>query len=196
MMETHRKRKGEVKLVIPYVLSALITRSGIRDNASVIFTNFDMLHASVLPHEELWRRFITLPVFDLPICDHFYNRFLTNLKLVAVDELHYYHGLFGRYGNIDPKAPMHTANLLFAVMSLLFCGGYGESAQPWAVSVYTAWFGKQADAHPSDRRSLFVSCSATIGQPGRHMRNMFGVEVRLTHDVPRRNGAKLAYRTS
>jgi hypothetical protein len=67
----------------------------------------------------------------------FHNRFLTNLKLVAVDELHYYHGLFGRYGNIDLKPPMHTANLLFAVMSLLFCGGYGESAQPWAVSVYT-----------------------------------------------------------
>jgi ATP-dependent helicase YprA (DUF1998 family) len=71
MMETRRKSKGEVKRVTPYVLPALITGSGIRDNASVIFTNFDMLHASVLPHEELWRRFVTALEFDLSICDPF-----------------------------------------------------------------------------------------------------------------------------
>ncbi|KAH9946253.1 P-loop containing nucleoside triphosphate hydrolase protein [Epithele typhae] len=53
-------------------------RPVIRESASVIFTNFDMLHASILPHEDTWRRF------------------LKNLKLVAVDELHYYHGTFGR----------------------------------------------------------------------------------------------------
>ncbi|EPQ58049.1 P-loop containing nucleoside triphosphate hydrolase protein [Gloeophyllum trabeum ATCC 11539] len=55
------------------------SRREIRDTASVIFTNFDMLHASLLPHEDLWRRF------------------LKNLKLVAVDELHYYHQLFGSH---------------------------------------------------------------------------------------------------
>ncbi|TFY81755.1 hypothetical protein EWM64_g2254 [Hericium alpestre] len=54
-------------------------RRSIRENASIIFTNFDMIHASILPHEDLWRRF------------------LKNLKIVAVDELHYYHGLFGSH---------------------------------------------------------------------------------------------------
>ncbi|KAH9901228.1 DEAD/H helicase [Cubamyces lactineus] len=54
-------------------------RAGIRENASVIFTNFDMIHASILPHEDSWRRF------------------LKNLKIVAVDELHYYHGIFGSH---------------------------------------------------------------------------------------------------
>ncbi|KAH8108129.1 P-loop containing nucleoside triphosphate hydrolase protein [Cristinia sonorae] len=54
-------------------------RRGIRETASVIFTNFDMIHASILPHEDLWRRF------------------LQNLKLVAVDELHYYNGIFGSH---------------------------------------------------------------------------------------------------
>ncbi|KAJ8595607.1 DEAD H helicase [Rhizopogon salebrosus TDB-379] len=54
-------------------------RRTIRETASVIFTNFDMLHASILPHEELWRTF------------------LKNLKLVAVDELHYYSNLFGSH---------------------------------------------------------------------------------------------------
>ncbi|KAG1749078.1 DEAD H helicase [Suillus paluster] len=54
-------------------------RRTIRETASVIFTNFDMLHASILPHEELWRTF------------------MKNLKLVAVDELHYYSNLFGSH---------------------------------------------------------------------------------------------------
>ncbi|KAI1787885.1 P-loop containing nucleoside triphosphate hydrolase protein [Ganoderma leucocontextum] len=54
-------------------------RSGIRETSSVIFTNFDMLHASILPHEDQWRRF------------------MKNLKLVAVDELHYYHSIFGSH---------------------------------------------------------------------------------------------------
>ncbi|TDL27249.1 DEAD/H helicase [Rickenella mellea] len=54
-------------------------RAGIRDTASVIFTNFDMIHASILPHEDTWRKF------------------LKNLKLVAVDELHYYSNIFGSH---------------------------------------------------------------------------------------------------
>ncbi|KAJ3860339.1 DEAD/H helicase, partial [Lentinula novae-zelandiae] len=54
-------------------------RAGIRASASVIFTNFDMLHAAILPHEELWRSF------------------LKNLKLFVADELHYYSGTFGSH---------------------------------------------------------------------------------------------------
>ncbi|KZP01431.1 DEAD/H helicase [Calocera viscosa TUFC12733] len=52
-------------------------RQDIRENASIIFTNFDTLHASILPNEDAWRRF------------------LRNLKMVVVDELHYYSGLMG-----------------------------------------------------------------------------------------------------
>ncbi|KAJ7702373.1 hypothetical protein B0H17DRAFT_923441 [Mycena rosella] len=54
-------------------------RAGIRETASVIFTNFDMIHASILPHEDLWRTF------------------LKNLKIFAVDELHYYSGVLGSH---------------------------------------------------------------------------------------------------
>ncbi|KAJ6606558.1 P-loop containing nucleoside triphosphate hydrolase protein [Mycena vulgaris] len=54
-------------------------RAGIRETASVVFTNFDMIHASILPHEDLWRTF------------------LKNLKLFAVDELHYYSGVLGSH---------------------------------------------------------------------------------------------------
>ncbi|KAG9001135.1 hypothetical protein FRB90_011666 [Tulasnella sp. 427] len=52
-------------------------RQGIRETASVIFTNFDMIHVSILPHEDTWRRF------------------LKSMKLLVVDELHYYNGTLG-----------------------------------------------------------------------------------------------------
>ncbi|QRW17015.1 DEAD/DEAH box helicase [Rhizoctonia solani] len=54
-------------------------RNTVRQTASIIFTNFDMLHASIIPNEEHWRRF------------------LKNLHLVVVDELHYYTGAFGSH---------------------------------------------------------------------------------------------------
>jgi len=54
-------------------------RRDVKESASVIFTNFDMIHAAILPHEETWRRF------------------LKKLKVVAVDELHYYSGVFGSH---------------------------------------------------------------------------------------------------
>ncbi|KAF8721902.1 hypothetical protein AX14_010114 [Amanita brunnescens Koide BX004] len=54
-------------------------RAGIRDASSVIFTNFDMLHASILPHEELWRGFFQ------------------STKLFVIDELHYYSGLMASH---------------------------------------------------------------------------------------------------
>lgn len=54
-------------------------RAAIRKDASIIFTNFDTIHMSILPHEELWRGF------------------LRNLKLMAVDELHYYSDLMGSH---------------------------------------------------------------------------------------------------
>ncbi|QRW02955.1 DEAD/DEAH box helicase [Ceratobasidium sp. AG-Ba] len=54
-------------------------RAVIRKTASIIFTNFDMLHASILPNEEHWRRF------------------LKNLHLIVVDELHYYSNVFGSH---------------------------------------------------------------------------------------------------
>lgn len=53
-------------------------RERIRNQANVIFTNPDMLHANILPS---W--------------DKFWVPFLRNLKLIVVDELHVYSGWFG-----------------------------------------------------------------------------------------------------
>lgn len=59
--------------------TAMSDRNLIRDEARVIFTNPDMLHVTILPQEEKWRTF------------------LQNLKMVVVDELHVYNGLFGSH---------------------------------------------------------------------------------------------------
>ena len=54
-------------------------RNPIREEGRIIFTNPDMLHITILPQEGRWRTF------------------LQNLKLVVVDELHVYNGLFGSH---------------------------------------------------------------------------------------------------
>jgi len=54
-------------------------RSTIRKNASILLTNPDMLHQGILPHHTNW------------------NRFLSNLRFVVIDEIHTYRGVFGSH---------------------------------------------------------------------------------------------------
>ncbi|KAJ2307786.1 ATP-dependent 3'-5' DNA helicase [Coemansia sp. RSA 2706] len=54
-------------------------RNHIRQTASVILTNPDTLHASLLPNHSSW------------------HAFLTQLELVVIDELHVYQGQFGQH---------------------------------------------------------------------------------------------------
>ncbi len=59
-------------------------RNTIRNTARVLITNPDMLHQGILPHHPRW------------------VRFFSNLRLVVLDELHTYRGVFGS----------HVANVL------------------------------------------------------------------------------------
>ncbi len=52
-------------------------RKGVRAEARTLLTNPDMLHAGILPHHTLWRRL------------------LAGLRLVVIDEVHVYRGVFG-----------------------------------------------------------------------------------------------------
>lgn len=54
-------------------------RSGIRANARLLVTNPDMLHVGILPYHGSWARF------------------LSGLRLVVIDEMHTYRGVFGSH---------------------------------------------------------------------------------------------------
>ncbi len=54
-------------------------RSRVRKTANVILTNPDMLHYGILPHHGLW------------------SSFLSRLKYVVIDEMHYLRGMFGSH---------------------------------------------------------------------------------------------------
>lgn len=112
-------------------------RQRVRDQASIIFTNPDMLHLTILPQESSWRTF------------------LKNLKYVVVDELHVYNGLFGS----------HVAFIMRRLRRV--CATVGN------------------------RRSQFISCSATMANPEAHMKTIFGVDdVMLTNKDGSPNGRK------
>ena len=54
-------------------------RRRLRDRASVVLTNPDMLHQGILPHHGRW------------------GRFFQNLRFVVIDEVHAYRGVFGSH---------------------------------------------------------------------------------------------------
>ncbi|MBI2822841.1 MAG: DEAD/DEAH box helicase [Acidobacteria bacterium] len=74
-------------------------RRKIREQAHVVITNPDMLHGAILPHHPRW------------------VRFLRSLKLLVIDELHSYRGVFGS----------HVANVLRRLQRV--CAFYGSRPQ-------------------------------------------------------------------
>jgi len=80
------------------------TRRKLRDAASVLFTNPDMLHAALMPQHGRWARF------------------LAGLRVLVLDELHVYSGIFGS----------NMANLLRRFLRV--CGHYGSRPQIIACS--------------------------------------------------------------
>ena len=83
------------------------TRRKLRSGGSVIFTNPDMLHAALMPHHGQWARF------------------LARLKLLVLDELHVYSGIFGS----------NMTNLLRRLFRL--CVHYGSDPRIVACSATT-----------------------------------------------------------
>ncbi|MFM8558582.1 MAG: DEAD/DEAH box helicase, partial [bacterium] len=70
---------GEVRAGVYDGDTAASTRRKLRDEANVILSNPDMLHAGILPQHARWARF------------------LRNLRYVVVDEMHAYRGIFGSH---------------------------------------------------------------------------------------------------
>jgi DEAD/DEAH box helicase domain-containing protein len=74
-------------------------RRAIRERASIVLTNPDMLHAGILPHHTKWAK-----CFE-------------NLRYVVIDELHYCRGVYGS----------HLANILRRLKRI--CEFYGSNPQ-------------------------------------------------------------------
>lgn len=74
-------------------------RSSIRENASLVFTNPDMLHTGILPHHTRW------------------GEFFRHLRFVVIDEMHTYRGVFGS----------HVANVIRRLKRV--AGFYGSTPQ-------------------------------------------------------------------
>ena len=75
------------------------SRTKIRNTASVILTNPDMLHVGILPYHAKW------------------HAFLRSLRYIVIDELHVYRGIFGS----------HVAGVLRRLLRL--CEHYGSRPQ-------------------------------------------------------------------
>ncbi|KAG7897923.1 hypothetical protein KL935_004798 [Ogataea polymorpha] len=131
LAQDQRRSLKDLLNVIPFLRDMVVetydgdtekrAREHVRSSASVIFTNPDMLHHSILPSHQLWRRF------------------LVNLKYVVVDELHMYKGLFGCHFALVMRRLRRVCAML---------GNYNL---------------------------VFISCSATLKQPVRHMQDIFGL---------------------
>ena len=83
-------------------------RRAIRQRASIVLTNPDMLHTGILPHHTKWAK-----LFE-------------NLRYIVIDELHYYRGVYGS----------HFANILRRLKRL--CEFYGSKPQFIACSATIA----------------------------------------------------------
>ena len=93
-----------------------------------------MLHASILPYEENWRQCADRS--NIYSCaDPDFVRFLKNLKLVAVDELHYYSGVFGTCVWIRFYPITDCCSFSIIDTSLTLCVGCEEFARPLEVSL-------------------------------------------------------------
>lgn len=74
-------------------------RRAIRDRARAVLTNPDMLHQSILPNHDRWRRLFS------------------TLRFVVIDEMHTYRGVFGS----------HVANVIRRLQRI--CRHYGSAPQ-------------------------------------------------------------------
>jgi len=111
-------------------------RRKLRDGASVIFSNPDMLHAALMPQHGRWAAF------------------LARLRILVIDELHVYNGIFGS----------NAANLL---------------RRFWRVCEHYQGADKQECLSYRRGRPQVISCSATIGNPKQLGERLIGDEMTL-----------------
>ena len=142
-------------------------RAWVRRHANAVLTNPDMLHVGILPGHARWARF------------------LGNLRLVVVDELHTYRGIFGSHvalvlRRLRRLAAHYGANPTF-VFSSATIGNPGElasrltglpvttvddDASPAGAKQMVIWNPPLEDPEAGDRRSALLGGHRPAGGPG------------------------------
>jgi DEAD/DEAH box helicase domain-containing protein len=138
-------------------------RSAIRKEAHLVLTNPDMLHVGMLPGHENW------------------PKFLRNLRLIVVDEMHVYRGVFGS----------HVGNVLRRLLRL--CAWYRTYPSIIASSgtignpqeLFTRLTGRQAhlvdeDGSPSGRRTFVFYNPPAIDEQRRMSANVASAQITAT----------------
>ncbi|KAG8949918.1 hypothetical protein FRC04_008221 [Tulasnella sp. 424] len=127
-------------------------RQGIRETASVIFTNFDMIHVSILPYEDTWRRF------------------LKNMKLLVVDELHYYNGTLGCLDNASAQTGLRSVGKSTISIRFVQCNHRSASRDQPPCQHMKSIFGIEdmevvtEDGSPSGRKDFLVWSPPLVDQ--------------------------------
>ena len=131
-------------------------RKRIRENARIILTNPDMLHTGILPHHPAWANFFR------------------GLRVVVIDEVHTYRGVFGS----------HVANVLRRLRRIAAFHQQGAthfSSPSFPAAAFSS------ENRPGDAPRLaagashigpqFLLASATIANPGEHAQRLIEAPV-------------------
>ena len=149
MLETIRHGKDAKQQILAGVYDGdtpSAMRRRLRDGASVLFTNPDMLHAAILPQHARWAGF------------------LSRLRVLVLDELHVYGGIFGS----------NMANLLRRFERVR-----RHDAQPGEAMPHRP---QPTAAVPHTRECRIIACSATVGNPKELAERLIGRPVALIDD--------------
>ncbi|MEW6250485.1 MAG: DEAD/DEAH box helicase [Planctomycetota bacterium] len=127
-------------------------RAGVRRTATIILSNPDMLHQSILPYHAKWAGF------------------LARLRFVVLDEIHMYRGIFGS----------HVAGVVRRLQRLCtHYGGTETTAAPQRLGASTSSRGPTPATEGRRYRPQFICCSATVGNPRELAERLIGRPVEL-----------------
>ncbi|CCK73002.1 ATP-dependent 3'-5' DNA helicase KNAG_0M01490 [Huiozyma naganishii CBS 8797] len=154
-------------------------RREIRRNARVIFTNPDMIHASILPNHTNWKHF------------------LYNLKIVVVDELHIYRGLFGSNVALVMRRLLRICQVHYQNHELHFISCSATLRHP--VEHMKDIFGVeqvkliQQDGSPNGPKNLVIWNPPILGQHMRKRENFIGESAKILVELILQNVRTIAF---
>ena len=149
-------------------------RRRLRQSASIILTNPDMLHLGILPNHTLW------------------SKFLSNLKYIVIDEAHVYRGIFGSQVACTLRRLLRLCRFYGATPQFILCSAtianpaqhaerlssvpavvIDEDGSPQAAREFVLWNPPFLDAARTARRSANVEATALFVEMVRHSSVVF-----------------------